>query len=509
MNEDITLSDNAERKRLHPVGMFIGFITNLPQLFFPIVAGLFGTRSAGFSFYAPLIILGVIGISLFFRWIGWLRFHYIIESSDIRIESGVLSRNIRSIPYDRIQDVSIEQKLLPRIFGLAEVKFETGSGKGDEATLSFVSTAEATELRELVRARKSGVAQISTAYVAIEEGVEPEPIYAMDTRRLLTLGFYSFSLVIFAVLYGIAQQFDTLLPFDLWDLSAWIGIVEERGVAIDGMSTSVKIIGAVIGTLGLLLVGILTGIMRIFLRDYGFRLDRTDKGFRRQRGLFTRTDVLMPVHRVQAITIETGPIRKRGGWHALKFVSLAGDSDAEKGEADHIVAPLATLDEIWTIAREAGVEPPLSDLPFVRSHIASWLDGVAFMFVIALIATSFLAFFSTAGFRAYAILLTILPVITVLYFGWRNSLSAVDDRQLFVRKGWWRESMTVASQVKIQSVEIRQGPLARLRGLANIHFGIAGGSLEITALSLAKARTIRNAVTARIVEIDYSDLAKL
>jgi putative membrane protein len=108
-------------KRLHPVGMFIGFITNLPQLFFPIIAGLFGTHNAGLSLYTPLIILAVIAISLLFRWIGWLRYRYSVELLDIRIESGVLNRNVRSIPYDRIQDVSIEQKLLPRIFGLAEV----------------------------------------------------------------------------------------------------------------------------------------------------------------------------------------------------------------------------------------------------------------------------------------------------------------------------------------------------------------------------------------------------
>jgi len=47
-----------------------------------------------------------------------------------------------------------------------------------------------------------------------------------------------------------------------------------------------------------LVVGMLSGIVRTFLRDWDFRLERTSKGFRRRRGMFTRTDVVMPVHRV-------------------------------------------------------------------------------------------------------------------------------------------------------------------------------------------------------------------
>jgi putative membrane protein len=496
----------ATGKRLHPVGMFIGFITNLPQLFFPIVAGLFGTHKAGLSLYTPLIILSVIAISLLFRWIGWLRYRYSVELLDIRIESGVFNRNVRSIPYDRIQDVSIEQKLLPRIFGLAEVRFETGGGKGDEAKLSFVSAEQAEALRDLVRERKTGIV------VEMESDTEPAPetapLYAMDTRRLLTLGFYSFSLIIFAVIYGIAQQLDFLLPFDFWDLSGWIGIVEERGVTVNGISAGMQIIGVMIVLAGLVFMGITTGIFRTVLRDYGFRLDRTDKGFRRRRGLLTHTDVVMPVHRVQAITIQTGPIRKRSGWYGLKFVSLAGDSDAKKGESDHVIAPLATLAEIWTIAGEAGVEQPATDLTFTRGHIGSWLDRIIIIALLAMTGTSLLAIFSPAGVRAFAILPVIILLVPVTWFAWRNSLSAVDDDQLFVRRGWWRQSMTIASQIKVQSVEINQGPLARLRNIANVQFGIAGGDVTITAIPMSTARAICDAVMTRVVAVDYSELAE-
>jgi putative membrane protein len=498
----------AEGQRLHPIGLFVGFVTVLPRLFFPIIAGFFGSQKAGLSLYAPLIILAIICISLLYRWIDWLRFRYYLDADDIRIESGVFDRNARSIPYDRIQDVSIQQKLLPRLLGLSEVKFETGGGKGDEAKLSYVSTADAERLREVVRAHKSGVANIGAATeVAPEAGATDQPpIYAMDTKRLVILGIYSFSLIIFAILFGVAQQFDFLLPFDFWDIRGWFEIAKERGMPIEAVGRSVQIFGVLAGLFALIILGTLSGIVKTVLRDFGFRLDRSEKGFRRRRGLLTLTDVVMPIHRVQAITILTGPIRKRSGWYALKFISLANDADAEKQEKDHVVAPLATLEEVWTIAREAGVEPPATDLKFTPSHVAAWLDGYLILLVLAAMGALGLAVFTPAGSSAGLLLLASLPLAPFLWFGWRNSRSAMDEDQLFVRQGWWRERMTIAAQAKVQSVEISQGPLAKLRGLATLQFGLSGGDLVIKTIPLATAKAIRDGVLERVVAVDYSAL---
>ncbi len=498
----------AEGQRLHPIGLFVGFITGLPRLFFPIIAGFFGSQKAGLSLYAPLIILAIICISLLYRWIDWMRFRYYFDADDIRIESGVFDRNARSIPYDRIQDVSIEQKLLPRLLGLAEVKFETGGGKGDEAKLSFVTAADAERLREVVRAHKSGITSIGEALETSTEAnatVHP-PIYAMNTKRLVILGVYSFSLIIFAILFGVAQQFDFLLPFDFWDIRSWFEIAKERGMPVEDFDKSVQIFGVLAGLFALIILGTLSGIVKTVLRDYGFRLDRTDKGFRRRRGLLTLTDVVMPIHRVQAISIQTGPIRKRSGWYALKFISLANDADAEKQEKDHVVAPLATLEEIWAVAREAGVAAPAPDLKFTPSHLAAWLDGYLILLVLAAICALGLAVFSSAGAKAALPFVITLPLAPFLWFSWRNSRSAMDDDQLFVRQGWWRERMTIAAQAKVQSVEISQGPLAKLRGLASVQFGISGGTLAIQTIPLATAQSIRDGVLERVVAVDYSAL---
>ena len=493
-----------EGERLHISGLFVGFVSGLPQLLFPLLAAVFGARKADNPALIPIMIAAVLAISLFFRWLGWRRFRYHVGADDIRVEKGILNRTARSIPYDRIQDVSIEQKLLARLMGLSEVKFETGGGDGDDATLRFVTLEEANRLRALIRARKADEV-VAQDVPQIAEPEDAETIFAMDDKRVLILGLYSFSLIIFAVLGGLAQQFDFLLPFEFWDFKRWAGLAEESGVnvnSINHVGMAAQLILAFGAFSSLIFIGFVTGVVRTFLREYGFRLTQTAKGFRRRRGLFTLTDVVMPTHRVQAAVVQTGPIRKRRGWHSLKFVSLAQDS---KQESNYVAAPLATLDELWRISKAAGIAAPDGDERLRKGAALHWIIHLCLLMPPSLIAMTALVIFADASL-APTLLLALLLVIAAFLFwcDWRSYRFGLDDQQLYLRRGWWQQRLTLAPQLKVQSVEIAQGPLARRYGLASLKFGIAGGTLEMVALPLSTAQAIRAAVMEKVAAVNYS-----
>jgi putative membrane protein len=500
-------SEADDGERLHILGLFVGFITGLPQLIFPIFAAFFGTRGSDNPLISIAAVCAILLFSLFFRWLSWVRFRYHIGAHDIRIESGVVSRNARSIPFERIQDVSIEQEPLARLFALGEVKFETGGGDGDDAKLSYVSMDEANRLRELVKAHKSGLASVANTATEASD-VDAPPIFAMDPRRVFIFGLYSFSLVIFAVLGGLAQQFDFLLPFEIWDFRHWIGVAEKRGVTVEnlnGIGWAAQIILAAVALCGLILIGFATGIIRTLLREHGFRLDRTAKGFRRRRGLLTLTDAVMPAHRVQAAVIQTGPIRKRRGWHSLKFVSLAQDS---KDETNFVAAPFATLAEIWPIANAALIDAPDPAVRFRQGKFAWW--SIRFFGLVPTIILAMTAAMFFAGIPFYrAVLLLLVPVVFgfLWWLEWRRYGDFIDSKQIYVREGWWRERLAIAPQVKVQTVEIYQGPIARRQGLASVNFGISGGSLEMIALPLETAKAIREAVIEQVAAVDYAVVA--
>src|SRR5690606_29116365 len=132
-------------------------------------------------------------------------------------------------------------------------------------------------------------------------------LFAMDWSRLLTLGCYSFSLILFAVLAGAAQQFDFLLPFDLWDADGWARLAADNGLGADEVMRSFRLGAVALAALALVVIGFASGIVRAVLTQYGFRLDLTAKGLRRRRGLLTRSDVTLPLRGIHAARIGSGP----------------------------------------------------------------------------------------------------------------------------------------------------------------------------------------------------------
>jgi putative membrane protein len=489
--------------RTDPRGFVVRALMSLMRGALPAAAVLIGTSAMG----ALMVAGAVAGVALFsfaIAWLKWRRLTYTTGSEDIRVEQGLLERSARSVPYERIQDVSIEQKWLPRLFGLAEVKFETGAGGKEEIVLAYLSLEEGERLRELVRERKDGAASAVEAGQA--EPVVSEVLFAMDNRRVALFGVFEFSLVVFAVLLGAAQQFDFLMPFDLWDGANWRRWLAGGEAQLAGIGVAARVAGVAAALSGLVLLGLVTGVARTFARDYGFRLERTAKGFRRRRGLFNRSDVLIPVHRVQAVIVRTGLIRRRFGWHALDFVSLAQDGGT--GSSDHAAAPFARLEEIWPLVCAAGIEPPADDIGWRRPSARPWVyDTILHGLFFAALGTGGAVMASTT-LPLWGGGLAVVATALVNYAGWRRHRHAATAAQLFTRQGTLAPRLTIVQQVKLQSAEVVQSPLGRWRGYATLRLGLAGGRLALPGLPLAEALAIRRAVTGAIAAVDFSRLPR-
>jgi putative membrane protein len=498
-------------RRTSPISFVVGAVMALRSAALPVAAGLVGTGAwrQGALYLVPSLLL-MLGFAGLFSWLAWRNFRYCVGDSDIRVERGLLSRSARSVPYERSQDVSLEQSLVPRLFGMVDVKFETGAGGKDEVRIRYVTMAEAEALRETVRARKTG-----TVVESVEGGEVPTQapgrlLFAMDLKRLLTFGLFEFSLVVFAVLGGAAQQFDFLLPFDIWDFRAWSGQLAGPGHWLQDLGIATQLLGGILALALLALVGLATGLGRTVLRDYGFRLEETPKGLRRRRGLLSRTDVVMPTHRIQALTLTTGWLRRRFGWHGLSVVSLA--TDAKSG--NHVVVPFAQVEEIAPVVAETGFQLPDEALDWRRSSARHRVDQALLGAIpLALAAVAVAAIAPRVGAPAtWTTLITLglalLAALTVLRenFLWRHDRHALDVRHLFARHGWLAPHLAIASRLKLQSVEIVQGPLARRRGYAVLNLGLAGGTMAIAGLSLAEAQQLRAQLLDSMAGVDFSRL---
>lgn len=346
-------------ERLHPLFLLSGLGRSLRGLAggyavigYLAVSGRLSTAVVG---AIALLVCMAVGIVLY-----WTHFEFRVGPAEVRIDSGILNRTHRSIPFERVQDVDITQGPVARLLGLAQVKFETGGSSGEEeGVLHAITLERAQEIQALIRSNREAAAG---APVIAEQ--ERPPVYAMSFQRLLLAGTFNFSLAVFAGLFGFTQAYGDVVGFDPLSRRFWTGVLSAENPVAEYVLQH-RVAAAVAGALLLMLVGLLTGVVRTLLREYGFRLDRTDAGLRRRRGLLTRTDATLPVKRAQAVVLRSGPVREAFGWRQVTLQSLARD-EGERG--DHVLAPLTSRDEANSIIAELGWRPLARDIRWT-SHL--------------------------------------------------------------------------------------------------------------------------------------------
>lgn len=487
------VAEDAPRERLHPLTLFTGLA--------PALRGAWGALLASAYFIAQgqrwvaiaIVSLTLVG-SLASIAVRYFSFSYRVEEDEIDMASGVFSRNQRSIPFDRIQDVNVEQGLLHRLVGLAKVKFETGASAGandDDGSLDSITLARADALRDLIRAHRSGersaVATPAEGDAAPAVAAGAPVIFAMSRARLVRLAIYSFSLAIVGALFGVLQTYGDALGIDIFERSFWRDRIADSGPLRDYVFDN-RWLTVLFGIVSLSLAGFVTGFVKVIPRDWNFTLQRGDTGFRRKRGLFTLTDVVVPLKRVQAAIVGTGPIRRRSGYYEMKVQSLGRDS----GSGDHMLAPLATSPEIaeifhsmdWrTFEREGEWHRPSRG--FVWSGIAvaiGWLLPLA-------IALAALVHFADADIDAPAALrlggtalafaapfLLLLPIALFRWLDYRHRRYRLEEDRLLSRTGWWRQRLVVLPLGKVQSADVTRNLVDRLFAISHLKLGVAGGS---------------------------------
>ncbi len=477
-------------ERLHPLSLLASLRAS--------VRGMWGLFAAGGYFAVQgrwLLLLLMLAlftvISVGSALLRWGRFRFRVGAREIRIDSGLLSRTHRSIPFDRVQDVTVEQGPLARALGLARVRFETGGSSGakeDDGSLAAIPLARAGEIRELVRARRGLAPEATRAGPVVDEA----PVFAMDLHRVLLAGLFNFSLAVIGGLVGISQTFGEAMGFDPFEREFWEGLFAPNS-PLGHFCRQTPVMTFLGGSLVLLLVGLGTGLVRTLLRDFGFRIDRAASGLRRRRGLLTVTDVVLPAKRTQAAVIRSGPVRATFGWSELKLQSLAKE---DGGKGDHVVAPLADVADVGTVLAAIGWPPPQPSAwrPVSSAYVLAFAVALAPIAVIAVIE---LAIRPPLGLLGLAI---ILVVFIGRGLAWRRYGFALEGDRLLVRSGWWRRRVTILPVRNLQSVDYVQMFIDRWFGTADLVIGVAGGGLtghKISALPAQTARDIRAQLLSR------------
>jgi putative membrane protein len=424
-------------------------LENAGRIAFFVVIGLFsGGGRPSLPLILGFLLLGVVAVVL---WeLAYVRrFEYTVTEDTFDIASGVLSRRAREIPYERVQNVDISENVFQRLLGLAELRIETAGGSGTEATLRYVSRAEATRLQELLGERGRAAA------AGTDDGTEQdtETLFTLSNRELAVLGVVSADLR----LLGIASV-------------VLSGVAPTLARELQPGPDLVSIAGPVLALAGIAGLWVLSAVTSVF-RYYGFELRRAEDQLRYERGLLQRYSGTIPVEKVQTLRLRENVLARSLGYAGL-VIETAGYGPGGDGGVQSAV-PLATRDRALALARELE---PVEGLSFERPPgRARTRYAVRYAAVAAAAVGLLWAVDAATGWlpwwRFGAGLLLLVP--PAAHLTWRNRGYHAGNEHFVTRNGFWRRETVIVPYDRVQTVASSQSVFQRRRDLGTVRVDTA------------------------------------
>jgi putative membrane protein len=438
-----------DRRRLHPLTPVLRSL----RLALVVIAAISwrGYRDLGTQRWV-LVVAGVAVLVLVASVISYLLTGYEVVGRELRITEGLVVRRTRAIPLERVQSVELVQPLLPRLFGLAELRLEVVGGGRTEAPLAYLTLDEARTLRArllalarpaaTVRAQPAGEDATVPSLVDGEQApgmtlpTPPEqPVHVVPTRLLL--------------LSQLARPHWWLLPigiaFPIFDFRT------SGDVGFWALAPTITAVLAVIWV-----------PIRTLSADWQFTLAVAADGLRIRRGLLETRSQTVPSGRIQAVSVDRPPL-----WRIFDLtratLHVAGVRAGQDQTPRTPLVPVANPADAERVLATAVPGFLLSQVAVRRPPSRAW----------------------------------IFAPLRRLVMGYQLAPTSFVSRDGLL---WWR--LTVVPYGRIQSVRLRQGPLQRWLRLATVHVDVAGTAVP----SFAAHQPVEE---ARWLALELADRARL
>ncbi len=364
----------------------------------------------------------------------WYFTRYIIDEAELRIDTGMVYRQSKRIPFTKVQSVDVVQPALARIVGLAELSIDAGP---DSSTrLRYLTRDQAYRFRDYLLIRAHGQ-RTTVAETEITGGVL-EDIGGSD-EILVRIG--AGALLIAALLSA-----ETI--FMVLTLVVAIIALTAFGLPLIGLAGVVPFA-----------FGLISHLNSSLFSQFNYTLARSGPGLKITRGLTSLTSQAVPRSRIQGVRITQWlPWRPFGLYRVDMELLGAGNVEEDGGEqssASSILVPAGTADE-------------------VRTALDTLWPGVTVESV------------ELIGSPARARRLRPLTG-HLLRHGTTPEIAVVSS-------GRFRRVQRVVPVSRLQSVGITQGPIQRALSLADVHLHTAGTILGTSAKHLDAAEARRYAL---------------
>ena len=360
--------------RLHPTSLVFDILSHFRSLIFPAAITAFSAASGSVTglILAAAIFLPTILMSI----VRYFTLSFRIDDGELVVTQGVFFRRVRTVPVSRIQNIDLVQSILHRVFDVAEVRVETASGTEPEATLRVLSVDHVDLLRSSVFGTHpnspAGWTRQSTdrdLSLDSEQTISKDLLW-IPAWWLVKAGLASNKgMLLICVLLGAAFEFDV----------GERAVIEQiRHLTPEDLTPAWKVILILGGSLGVLLLLRILGIVWYFLRFHGYQLTRLGEDLRISCGLLTKVSATVPRRRIQFISIHRNLIMRCLGLASVRIETAGGagknNQDAAKTVSSRWFVPVIPVDRVTELLNEIrpGLDRSIEDLVWHSVSTRAW-----------------------------------------------------------------------------------------------------------------------------------------
>ncbi|HEX7087848.1 MAG TPA: PH domain-containing protein [Vicinamibacterales bacterium] len=480
-------------RRLHPLSILFALGDQLRAFALPAIALFFTAGSKGWGWEVwtlPLLIPSLVAAVL-----RYVSFRYRYEPGELVIRSGILFRNERHVPYARIQNLDAVQNVLHRLFGVVEVRVETGAGTEPEARMRVLPLSALQEMRAHVFGNRAVEPIVEAAPGETQASTAPavRTLLHLTPRELAICGLIqNKGGVLLAAGLGLLWEWNVAdrmfgwLPIPDWrpELPERLdpdrleavgrGALHDAIVAFTGAAGSLPlaILAAALFVLMLLALVRLLSVVWTLVQLYDFRLTRTGEDLRTEYGLLTRVAATVPLRRVQTLTIREGVLHRLFGYTSVRVDSAGGDG-GETAANRAWIAPIVRRAALPALVRGvlAGVDVDALDWQPVhpRAFARRLRRSVVLSALVLPAVVGPLGWWALAIFAAAVAWSAVHARHWIAWLGWTGT-----DHIMAMRSGWLWRQITIAPLTKLQVISTHATPFDRRAGMATLRVDTAG-----------------------------------
>jgi putative membrane protein len=443
------------------------------------------------------IYFGVFGVVFLVAIIAFLRYWFFKFYIDYKleefvIENGIFNKTKTTIPFHKIQKVTIDQSLIQRIFNVHKVELDTAGSDKKEASISAISQTMASELKNQLLANTEKNILVTKEIIPNEE--QPKSFITIGIPSLLKIGITANYIKSFAYIFLVfTTVYDNLNQIGREDL------IEDNINQLE----KVPIVSLLLGFLVFIFTTIIiVNLSLTVIKYFNFTIKKDHKSFVLTYGLLNIKNTIINPEKVQIIKLTQNFFQKKLNVNTIEIFQASSDMKRASVKDKTKIPGCNAFEKDQIIKLLIGKLPKHQTIlvPNVRKLLLN-----LFFLVLVPVSIGFVVNYKVDKFSIYEIIFVttiyVLFMLTVLYFSYRNYRLFISDEFIVKQSGAWDIDHEIVQPYKIQAIETQQFFWQKYTNIGSVVFYTAGGRISFSTGNFSE---IKEQVNKWLYQVEIS-----